>query len=272
MLRRASENKLFMRRLVECVDAGGVHYPYSEQERIAADILGADNVLNPALTLFGWPDAGLPKNPPIHYSRETLIQCAELNRKKEPSPEERFKPAKYYRWRLVYIHGISLSEQLERYRSNHFRQWMDSDKELRRKNKNAEWMTQSHQSGYYLINYINLECGGQDYRARQDALLANLGANFGRIPIGMLSEAAISFFYAWGEKYAELAYSSHWGDEVSANGNFVSMEIKLEGRIDERKLAIAIEDNPVGKSWAGDAFVGRHGMCLYRKHEKEPLK
>lgn len=177
----------------------------------------------------------------------------------------------YWKWKLVYVHGLSVREQVNQ-RPGHFGRWSDDDTQrLIRKSENSEWMTKTHESGYYLINYDTLENGGNDYRERQDKLLSELGTDYGRVPINILSETGLSLHYALGEKHSEFGHALHWTDQMAANGNFLSLEINVDGRINEKTLHLILSDAPVGKSWAGDAFVGRHGMCIYLRHEPMTL-
>lgn len=266
MLRRITENRVLMSRVVDCIESGGMSYNYSDQERKAMEILGPDNVLNPALTLLAWTYMPHILNPDIRYSEKTIRTCAEQNRIGQQTRDHQCPL--YWKWKLIYVHGLSIREQTKQH-GEHFVRWSDDDNErLLRKDDKAEWVTSTFESGYYLVNYTALESGGSDYRKRQDKLLNELGPEFERVPINVLSEAALSLHYSLGEKHSEFGFAAHWSDQKAMNGNFLSLEIKVEGYIHKKTLEFKLSDAPVGKSWTGNAFVGRHGMCVLRKHDK----
>jgi hypothetical protein len=264
MLSRLTENPILMSRVVDSIEAGGVNYTYSDKERKAAEILGADNIINPALTQLAWTYVAGVQNPEVKYSEDTLLECEDLN--KVGMQYRKYSCPLYWKWKLVYVHGLSVREQIKSH-GGHFSQWSESKKQWFLDNDKAEWMSKTHNSGYYLINYTTLENGGNDYRAIQDKLLEELGAGYARLPISILSETALSLHYALGEKHSDFGYAWHWSDQRSIQGNFLSLEVKVDGRIHEKTLRFNLDDSTPGKSWAGDAFVGRHGMCVYRKHE-----
>lgn len=251
MLQRLAKNPLLMHRVIQCMRANGVFYRYSKEELEAAEILGHDKVLNPALTHFAWPNAPQIQNPLVPYTSDVLREFALMNNKKSD-----------YDWRLVYLHGFPLHEQQKQHRRFSWREGLWGN------NAETEWMISAAHPGYYLVNYKVMLQGGREDRSEHDDLINKFGAQFARIPINMLSEMAISEYYAFGEKYADFGFGKHWSEQRAVSGNFVTMEIKLEGHIKNRRLIINIDDEIPGK---GHPYGGFHGVCIYRKPDA-PLK
>jgi hypothetical protein len=251
MLQRLTENPVLMHRIVQCMKADGVFYPYSAKESEAVEILGPDKILNPSLTLLAWPDAKQVKNPLIPYSVETLMSCAEMT--KENSGR--------YDWRLVYVHGFSFCEQ-KKYHENHFESGPESVKRFWKENRKAEWMTFSFPSGYYLINHELMFTGGKDCRKAQDDFVQKNNTKFARLPISVLSEILISQYYAFGGEKHVPTYR-YWSEQVSASGNFVTLGAKLSGDVNKRYLEINIHDEIPGSPRYG----GTHGLIIYQKPE-----
>ena len=254
MFQRLLKNPMLMNRIVRCINAGGIPYRYSKEEREAAEILGYDKVLTPALALLAWPDAKPAQNPPIHYSGDILRTFAAMNKESRNQ----------YDWRLVYVHGFSLREQWKRHASHFSLFWREK---FWKDNRKSEWMTFSSRPGYYMISYKTIGDGGKEDRSRQDTLISELGTGFRRVPISTLSEVAISEYYAFDEKYADFGFSKHWSDQLAISGKFVTMEIKLEGHVNDQRLIIHIDDEVPPKTYP---YGARHGVCIYREPDMPP--
>lgn len=183
-------------------------------------ILGNCKVITHNQTAKAW-DIEIPIKAPIRYSEATLQECAEQNRNNEAD------------WRLIYVMGSSLREQLEKRGTNAKNQpcfdknlewWFKPDKHL--------WVNKKPKAGcYYLIN-LWPNFGNMSWNDQEQAIF-DLGNNYERCDLSIFTEAIQTILIVCdGERIAGSWY--HWGftpdaDNFHACAGLNDKGIKVSG-------------------------------------------
>lgn len=166
---------------------------------MAVAILGQGNVLTQA-------QAQGEVEFPIRYSENTLRACAKEN--EEESCD----------WRLVYLRGHSLREELKRVGVNGERQPCFCNDDWLFRGWIGRWLKvvpEKFEPGYYLIDF-NGRFGRTSW-PRQERAIRELGPQFQRAHEAMVTEAALRIFEATGIRLLFWCY--HWGRSVDFLSN-----------------------------------------------------
>lgn len=188
----------FVERGCEEIVREVVSIPLTEAEKAAIAILGAGKVLTRA-------QAKGETELPIRYSEDTLRACAKENVEQGCD------------WRLVYLQGNSLWQELERVGTNRKRQPCFYENSWWLGVKDNHWATEGFEPGYYLIDF-----NGRFDRtswSNQENAIAKLGFEFERAHEAIVTEAAFRIFEATGERLLSNWY--HWGRSLVSNGDRV---------------------------------------------------
>lgn len=160
----------------------------------AIKILGKQKVISAEQAAKAW-EMETPTDPIVRYSKAILRKCAKENERQRKED-----------WRLIYINGLSLFQQLK-IRGTDF----EKQPSFARNNnwwvypQEEYWTTIAPIKGYYLINFNCpnfgiLDCDGQEKE------IASLGKQYERCHEAVFSEAVFSIFMVnKGEIIAE-----HW--------------------------------------------------------------
>ncbi len=156
----------------------------------------------------------------IRYTEATLLQAAQENKSGQAD------------WRLIFVSGYSLREQLKILGTNEKKQpcfykgldggmWFLDSKE-------DGWSTRRNQAGYYLIDF-RPHWDGMDHD-KQGARLKKMGPKFERVDPAVFSSAVLTDFKVSGVRlinYHEHWY--HWSEVMSSSGNFITVGLVPEG-------------------------------------------
>lgn len=162
----------------------------------AIKILGAQKVVSSAQAMDVWSTANEHK--PIQYvnfDESMLDSCARSN------------GTTLWDWRLVYVHGFSLSEQERFIRGTGTNWWLENMKD-------AKWAERKHQSGYRLLNFM-LPFGRKLGDKEGDDLCGDLASE------AIVAEAVISIYYAHGDQL--LADKYHRSGSLDKHGGHVTV-------------------------------------------------
>ena len=168
---------------------------------MAVAILGQGNVLTQA-------QAKGEVEFPVRYSENTLRACAHENE------EDRCD------WRLVYLRGNSLREELKRVGTNTERQPCFCNDSFCVGGWIGRWfkdVPEKFESGYYLIDF-NGRFGRTSW-SKQEKAIRGLGPQFQRAHEAMVTEAALRVFEA--TRMRLLSWCYHWGHSVDFLSNRV---------------------------------------------------
>lgn len=177
----------------------------SDEEAQVIDILGKCKVVTLAQAAMVWAITPVPTIAPIHYSSETLRECAHENQSQNTD------------WRLVCINGFSLREQRERIGTDRNRQPCFYNNDWWLQESENEWATFKPEADYYLVNFKG-RFGSTSWE-KQEKKIAGLGNQFERAHETVVAEAVFSVFKTTGERLLEKWY--HWSQTLDSFGRRV---------------------------------------------------
>ena len=165
---------------------------------------------------------------PIPYSIKVLEECAYENYDHRAD------------WRLVYLHGFSLREQVRRCGC-----YIEGEKNSSKKvvfEKNTSWCDEEWANieilpGYYLLNFKNGLGGGLSWEEQEKWIKDHCDGSV-RACANMISEALISIISVYGEKYIPHAVG-HWGECYNENALFVDLITRSPTILEIGKLPIS---------------------------------
>jgi len=159
-------------------------------------------------------DIKISQRVPIRYSEATIKRCSEENKKGKAD------------WRLIFINGLSMQEQRQKWGVNSDdymncpdpkdpRPCFDKDNTWWLDEKESNWANFKPETGYYLLNFKPyFSCMDMDWQ-RQESEIKKMGLQFQRCLVAVFSEAVFTSCKVNSEEIAR--HWKHWSDTVSSN-------------------------------------------------------
>jgi hypothetical protein len=168
-------------------------------------ILGAQKVVSARQASKTWK-LKIPESDGVRYENCTFQQCANENANGLAD------------WRLVFLFGLSLSEQLAIVGTNPEKGpcFYRSHWWLQRSEKS--WVDRGQRAGYWLIDFRG-RFGAMSWRKQQAEIGRQLHAE--RAPAAMMAEATMAFASVHNERLLPNWY--HWGKSLDSMGNPVAV-------------------------------------------------
>jgi len=197
----AHDEELFSSLLDSILNRAGL----TAAEQLVVEILGEGKVLGYKDVCRVW-QRDLPEvEPTMLYTEEILAQAAERNQNGE-------------NWRLVYVNGLSLRDQLVVGDNRKKQPCFDKDYRWWRENQQDEWATKAVELGYRLLDF-SCPFVSMNWQKQNDAITAS-GEQFARGEEQAVAEACFSNYLLNGkERLLQNRY--HWGFLETANGRLV---------------------------------------------------